>query len=175
MLHGRLGNAPVVLTRWVLVIAISCAVILSADGPVPLWPHQIFIAVILGSNLVLAWVLSRGKSWRMLSGWATGLDIAADLPPPVVTYSQLMAVKPHVDSFRFQGRAQRLHRGTVLARVTDEHRAALHRSLALGPGLWRLGADPRLPILPAPVKLPDELHWPALREHTRVGREMLEE
>lgn len=77
LLRGRLGNVPVLLTRWVLVIAVSYAVILSSDGTVPLWPHQVFIAIILGSNLVLAWILASGKSWRLLSGWATGLDIAA--------------------------------------------------------------------------------------------------
>jgi diguanylate cyclase (GGDEF)-like protein len=77
LLRGRMGNVPIILTRWVLVIAISYAIIFSADGRVPFWPHQVFIAAILGSNLLLAWVLAQGKSWSMLSSWATGLDIAA--------------------------------------------------------------------------------------------------
>ena len=76
-LRGRLSDVPVILTRWFLVIVVSYALIFSAEGVVPLWPHQVFIAVILVSNLVLAWVLSRGRSWGMLSGWATALDIAA--------------------------------------------------------------------------------------------------
>jgi diguanylate cyclase (GGDEF)-like protein len=77
LLRGRMSDVPIILTRWVLVIAISYAIIFSADGRVPFWPHQVFIAAILGSNLLFAWVLARGKSWSMLSSWATGLDIAA--------------------------------------------------------------------------------------------------
>ncbi len=74
---GRMGDAPVILTRWFLIIAIAYAIIFSAAGAVPFWPHQAVIAMILGSNLVLAWVLARGKSWRTVSSWMTALDIAA--------------------------------------------------------------------------------------------------
>lgn len=72
----RMSTVPVVLTRWVLLITISYAVILSAPIPAPLVPHQVFIAAILASNLVLTWVLSRARSWESISGWATGIDIA---------------------------------------------------------------------------------------------------
>jgi len=67
---------PIILTRWVLLIAISYAIILSAPAPAPFWPHQAFIAVILASNLVLMWLLARARSWEQVSGWATGVDIA---------------------------------------------------------------------------------------------------
>ena len=77
LLRGRMTNVPIILTRWVLVISISYAIIFSHKGAIPFWPHQLFVAVILASNLLLGWVLSRGKSWRVLSSWATGLDIAA--------------------------------------------------------------------------------------------------
>ena len=77
VLRGRMSNVPIILTRWVLVISISYAIIFSHEGAIPFWPHQVFVAAILTSNLVLGWILSRGKSWRMLSSWTTGLDIAA--------------------------------------------------------------------------------------------------
>lgn len=73
----KMNTGPVVLTRWGLLISISYAIIFSAPAPAPLWPHQVVIALILASNLMLTWVLARGKSWRTISGWATGLDIAA--------------------------------------------------------------------------------------------------
>jgi diguanylate cyclase (GGDEF)-like protein len=72
-----MNTVPIILTRWGLLISISYAIIFSAPAPAPLWPHQVVIALILASNLVLTWVLARGKSWQMISGWATGLDIAA--------------------------------------------------------------------------------------------------
>ncbi len=77
LVPGRMSNVSVILTRWFLIIAIAYAIIFSNPAPVPLWPQQVVIAVILGSNLVLAWVLARGKSWRTVSSWMTGLDIAA--------------------------------------------------------------------------------------------------
>ncbi len=77
LLLGRMDTASIILTRWVLVASISGAIIFSVEDSVPFWPHQIFVAAILASNLVLAWVLSRGKPWGMISHWATGLDIAA--------------------------------------------------------------------------------------------------
>lgn len=73
----RTHTVPIILTRWGLLISISYAIIFSAPTPAPLWPHQVVIALILASNLVLTWVLARSKSWRTISGWATGLDIAA--------------------------------------------------------------------------------------------------
>ena len=73
----KLNTVPVILTRWFLLISISYAIIFSAPAAAPLWPHQIVIALILALNLVLTWVLAHGKSWRSVSGWATGLDIAA--------------------------------------------------------------------------------------------------
>ncbi len=76
-MRGRMSNMPVILTRWFLIIAIAYAIILSAKAPAPFWPHQVVIALILGSNLVLAWLLSRGKTWRTASSWMTALDIAA--------------------------------------------------------------------------------------------------
>ncbi len=74
---GRMGNVSVILTRWFLIIAIAYAIILSAAEGTPFWPHQVVIAIILGSNLVLAWVLSRGRTWRTVSSWMTALDLAA--------------------------------------------------------------------------------------------------
>jgi len=71
-----MNTVPIILTRWVLLITISYAVIFSAPAPAPLWPHQVFIALILASNLVLTWVLSRGRSRQLVTAWATGLDIA---------------------------------------------------------------------------------------------------
>lgn len=73
----EMHTTPVVITRWALLIAISYAVVFSADSPPPVWPHQLFIAAILGSNLVLMWILARGKPWHVISGWATALDIGA--------------------------------------------------------------------------------------------------
>ena len=77
LMWGRRGNVSIILTRWFMIIAIAYAIIFSAPIPAPYWPQQVIIAVILGSNLVLAWVLSRGKTWRTVSSWTTGLDIAA--------------------------------------------------------------------------------------------------
>lgn len=74
--HARSKMLPVVLTRWVLLIAISYAIVLSGPAQTPLWPHQVVIFGILASNLVLMWLLARARSWELLSGWATGIDIA---------------------------------------------------------------------------------------------------
>ena len=76
-MSGRMSDVSIILTRWFLIIAIAYAIIFSAAAPAPFWPHQVVIAAILGSNLVLAWVLARGKSWRVVSSWMTALDIAA--------------------------------------------------------------------------------------------------
>ncbi|MFQ5744648.1 MAG: diguanylate cyclase domain-containing protein [Acidobacteriota bacterium] len=73
----RVGAASVALPRWALLITIAYAVIFSSVTAAPLWPHQIFVAAILLSNLLLTWVLAQGKSWKRLSGWAIVLDIAA--------------------------------------------------------------------------------------------------
>jgi len=75
--RSGLHTGSVILTRWFLLIAISYAVIFSAAGPVPLWPHQLFIAAVLASNLLLMWLMARGKPWHMISAWATALDIGA--------------------------------------------------------------------------------------------------
>ena len=75
--HADLHTTPVILTRWSLLIAISYAVVFSADTPAPFFPHQLFIAMVLASNLGLMWLLARGRRWHMVSGWATALDIGA--------------------------------------------------------------------------------------------------
>jgi len=64
------------MTRWMLLIAITYAIILSAAAPAPVWPHHVFIAIILASNLLLIYLLARAHSWEAVSGWATGIDIA---------------------------------------------------------------------------------------------------
>lgn len=71
------GGVHVVLTRWVMLIAIAYAVVLSAEPTAPFWPHQVIVAAILLSNLALSSALSRGRSWEDLSGWTTGIDILA--------------------------------------------------------------------------------------------------
>lgn len=71
-----MGGVQVVLTRWVMLIALAYAIIFSSATPAPLWPHQIFVGAILVSNLGLMWLLARGTSWERVSGWAVGLDIA---------------------------------------------------------------------------------------------------
>lgn len=86
--HARSKTLPVVLTRWVLLISISYAIILSAPADTPLWPHQVVIFGILASNLVLMWLLARTRSWELLSAWATGIDIA--------TVSMAISVAGHV-------------------------------------------------------------------------------
>lgn len=86
--HSRSKTLPVVLTRWVLLISISYAIILSAPADTPLWPHQVVIFGILASNLVLMWLLARTRSWELLSAWATGIDIA--------TVSMAISVAGHV-------------------------------------------------------------------------------
>jgi diguanylate cyclase (GGDEF)-like protein len=89
----RSGRAlPIILTRWVLLITISYAIIFSSPAPAPLWPHQVFIMVLLTSNLVFSWLLARARSWAAVSGWAAGIDIA--------TVSMAMSVAGNV-SFEF--------------------------------------------------------------------------
>jgi diguanylate cyclase (GGDEF)-like protein len=73
----RIGTVPILLTRWALLISLAYAVILSSPGPALSWPRQLFIAVILVSNLLLAWLLRRGASWEHVGGWMTAADIAA--------------------------------------------------------------------------------------------------
>ncbi len=73
----RVGTVPVLLTRWVLLISLAYAIILSSPGPALSWPRQVFIAVILVSNLVLGWVLRHGTTWEHVSGWMSAADITA--------------------------------------------------------------------------------------------------
>ncbi|MFQ5744649.1 MAG: diguanylate cyclase [Acidobacteriota bacterium] len=75
--EGRIRRFPVALTRWVLVLAIAYAIIFGGEGKVPVWPHQVFVIVVVLSNLVLSWLLSRRNVWRGLSGGAAAVDIAA--------------------------------------------------------------------------------------------------
>jgi len=77
-LHGSgVGTVPVLLTRWVLLISLACAVILSSPSPALSWQQQVFIAVILLSNLVLSWMLRHGASWERISGWTAAADVAS--------------------------------------------------------------------------------------------------
>jgi diguanylate cyclase (GGDEF)-like protein len=73
----HIGTVPILLSRWVLLISLAYAVILSSPGPALSWPRQIFIAVILGSNLALTWLLRRGTTWEHVSGWMSAADITA--------------------------------------------------------------------------------------------------
>jgi diguanylate cyclase (GGDEF)-like protein len=73
----RIGTFPILLTRWALLISLAYAVILSSPGPALSWPRQLFIAVILVSNLVLAWLLRRGATWEHVGGWMSAADITA--------------------------------------------------------------------------------------------------
>lgn len=60
-------KVPVVLTRWVLVIGISCMLLYgSSGGLVPLWPHQVLVGALLFSNLFLQFLLRRGADWKKL-------------------------------------------------------------------------------------------------------------
>ena len=58
---------PVVMARWVLMIGASCTLLYGAgDGLAPLFPHQLFVAGLLLSNLVLKFLLWRGVDWNNL-------------------------------------------------------------------------------------------------------------
>lgn len=71
-----MGSVQVVLTRWVMLVALAYAIIFSAETVAPLWPHQAFVAAIVVSNLGLMTLLARGTTWARVSGWAAGIDIA---------------------------------------------------------------------------------------------------
>lgn len=71
------GHLPVVLTRWVLVIATAYTVLYGSGTHVPLWPHQSFAAALLLSNLVLHWVLARWGWWKKLRWIVTVVDLVA--------------------------------------------------------------------------------------------------
>ena len=63
---------PVVLTRWVLMIGASYTVLYGAgDGLAPLFPHQLFVAGLLLSNLGLQFLLWRGADWNKLRWFFT--------------------------------------------------------------------------------------------------------
>ena len=74
--HRSARAVPIILTRWMLLISISYAIIFSSSTPAPVWPHQVFIAALLASNLLFTWLLARARSWAAVSGWAAGIDIA---------------------------------------------------------------------------------------------------
>ncbi|MFQ5742532.1 MAG: HD domain-containing phosphohydrolase [Acidobacteriota bacterium] len=69
----------VVLTRWVLVIAIAYSILFRGGTMAPLWPHQIFVAVLFLYNSLVTWLLGQEQQSvhskaRML---VTALDVAA--------------------------------------------------------------------------------------------------
>ncbi len=70
-------SPPLLLTRWVVMIAASYTVLYGAgDGPVPVFPHQVFVAGLLLSNLVLKFLLHRGADWNKLRWFFTVGDVA---------------------------------------------------------------------------------------------------
>jgi len=60
-------RVPVASTRWVLVIGISYMLLYgSGGGLAPLWPHQVLVAALLLSNVLLQFLLWRGYDWKKL-------------------------------------------------------------------------------------------------------------
>lgn len=64
-----------VLSRWVLSIGISAAVLYGSAGPVRAWPHYAFVVAVLAGNGLLAWYWRRIVSQKVVS-LVVGVDIA---------------------------------------------------------------------------------------------------
>ncbi len=67
----------IVLTRWVLVIAIAYAVLFRGDTMAPLWPNQLFAGALLVYNGLITWLLGEGYGGRKLKMGSTVADVVA--------------------------------------------------------------------------------------------------
>jgi diguanylate cyclase (GGDEF)-like protein len=75
--HRLTPRLRIVLTRWVLVVAIVYAVLFRGDAMAPLWPNQIFAGVLLVYNGLITWLLGEGYGGKNLKMGSTVADVVA--------------------------------------------------------------------------------------------------
>lgn len=75
--HRLTPRLRIVLTRWVLVIAIVYAVLFRGDTMAPLWPNQLFAGVLLVYNGLITWLLGEGYGGTKLKMGSTVADVVA--------------------------------------------------------------------------------------------------
>ena len=75
--HRLTPRLRIVLTRWVLVIAIVYAVLFRGDTMAPLWPNQLFAGALLVYNGLITWLLGEGYGGKNLKMGSTVVDVLA--------------------------------------------------------------------------------------------------
>ena len=127
----------IVLTRWVLVIAIVYATLFRGDTIAPLWPNQIFALALLVYNGLVTWLVGEGVKSKNLKMATTVVDVAA------VSLAILISGSASSDFFLIYFAVIILaaisHRLSVVAAVAAfacaTYAALLYAEV--GPALWR--------------------------------------